>query len=83
MDVTVPFPNCNINDGDTAWMAVATLLVLGAPITRSIPRCSHLYAGMVPGLGFFEAGLLRVKNSVSVMAQVTVGIVVLSILWYV
>jgi Amt family ammonium transporter len=42
-----------IDTGDTAWMMVATGLVLL----------------MTPALGFFEAGLIRGKNSLSVMMQ--------------
>ena len=36
---------------------------------------------MTPALGFFEAGLLRSKNSLSVIMQCFSGLAVLSILW--
>eukprot|EP01125_Pyxidicula_operculata_P018595 TRINITY_DN6615_c0_g1_i1.p1 TRINITY_DN6615_c0_g1~~TRINITY_DN6615_c0_g1_i1.p1 ORF type:complete len:441 (-),score=66.89 TRINITY_DN6615_c0_g1_i1:28-1350(-) len=38
---------------------------------------------MMPGLGFFEAGLLRAKNSISVVTQVVVGLLILSTMWVV
>jgi Amt family ammonium transporter len=38
---------------------------------------------MTPALGFFEAGLLRSKNSLSVIMQCFSGLAVLSILWIV
>lgn len=38
---------------------------------------------MTPALGFFEAGLLRSKNSLSVIMQCFFGLAVLSILWIV
>jgi len=56
-----------INSGDTAWMLVATSFVLA----------------MTPGLALFEAGLLRSKNTVSILAQCLSGLSVLSLLWFV
>jgi len=56
-----------IVSGDTAWMMTATALVLL----------------MTPGLGLFEAGLLRAKNSVSTIMQCFSGLAVLSLLWFV
>jgi Amt family ammonium transporter len=38
---------------------------------------------MVPALGFFEAGLLRSKNSLSALMQTFSGLIILSILWFV
>jgi ammonium transporter, Amt family len=38
---------------------------------------------MTPALGFFEAGLLRSKNSVSIIMQTFSGLALLSILWIV
>ncbi|EOD37654.1 hypothetical protein EMIHUDRAFT_225229 [Emiliania huxleyi CCMP1516] len=38
---------------------------------------------MVPALGLFEAGLLRAKNSVSVLIQCFAGVAVLTVLWFV
>jgi hypothetical protein len=53
--------------GDTAWVLLATILVLG----------------MMPALGFFEAGLLRRKNALSIITEVIVGLAVMEFLWYV
>lgn len=36
---------------------------------------------MIPALRFFEAGLIRSKNSVSVIIQTFSGLAILSILW--
>ena len=55
-----------INIGDTTWMMVACLLVL----------C------MMPALSFFEAGLLRKKNSLSIITQIFMGICMLTMLWF-
>lgn len=38
---------------------------------------------MTPALGFFEAGLIRAKNSLSVIMQTFSGLAILSILWFV
>ncbi|MDB6116894.1 MAG: amtY, partial [Verrucomicrobiaceae bacterium] len=43
-----------INSGDTAWMLVATALVLFM---------------MIPGLSLFYAGLVRSKNVLSILTQ--------------
>jgi Amt family ammonium transporter len=56
--------NC-INSGDTSWVLVSFILILG----------------MMPALAFFEAGLLRSKNSLSLITQIIGGLVVLSFLW--
>lgn len=56
-----------INSGDTSWVLISTGLVLL----------------MVPALGFFEAGLLRSKNSLSTLMQTFSGLIILSILWFV
>jgi Amt family ammonium transporter len=56
-----------INAADTAWVLISTGLVLL----------------MVPALGFFEAGLLRSKNSLSALMQTFSGLLILSILWFV
>src|SRR5919112_1567262 len=37
---------------------------------------------MTPALGFFEAGMLRLKNSLSVIMQTMTGLCLLSILWF-
>lgn len=54
-----------IDDGDTSWVLTATILVLG----------------MMPALAFFEAGLLRSKNSLSIITQVISGCILLGFLW--
>lgn len=56
-----------ISSGDTAWMLTSAAFVLL----------------MTPGLGLFEAGLLRSKNSVSMIMQCFSGLAVLSLLWFV
>ncbi|MFZ0346270.1 MAG: ammonium transporter [Nitrososphaeraceae archaeon] len=55
-----------IDTGDTAWMLISTGLVML----------------MTPALGFFEAGLIRSKNSLSVLVQTFSGIAILSALWF-
>ncbi len=55
-----------INKGDTAWMLTATALVV---------------LMTVPGLALFYGGLVRSKNVLSVLMQVTVCFCVISILW--
>ncbi|XP_004343545.1 ammonium transporter AmtA [Capsaspora owczarzaki ATCC 30864] len=56
---------CDINSGDTAWVSISFVLVLG----------------MMPALAFFEAGLLRSKNTLSIITQIFSGIAVLSTMW--
>ena len=56
---------CVINNGDTTWVLFSSVLVLS----------------MMPALAFFEAGLLRTKNTLSIVSQVLGGMVVLSSLW--
>jgi ammonium transporter, Amt family len=57
-----------IDTGDTAWILVATALVLFMNI---------------PGLALFYAGLVRKKNVLSVLAQCFVLTAVMTILWLV
>ncbi len=54
------------NKGDTAWMLVATVFVLMMTI---------------PGLALFYAGLVRVKNVVSMLLQVFSIVCLVAILW--
>ncbi len=54
------------NKGDTAWMIVATVLVL--------LMC-------VPGLGLFYGGMVRTKNMLSVLMQTFMITCVLGVLW--
>jgi Amt family ammonium transporter len=56
-----------IDSGDTAWMLVATALVMMM---------------MMPGLALFYGGLVRAKNLLSVMSQI-LGIVAMAILVWV
>jgi Amt family ammonium transporter len=56
-----------IDTGDTTWMLISTGLVMT----------------MTPALGFFEAGLIRGKNSLSVIMQTFSGLAILSTLWFV
>jgi len=55
------------DSGDTAWMIVATALVLL----------------MTPGLGFFYGGMVGKKNVISTMLQSFMAMVIVSILWVV
>src|SRR5476651_21349 len=56
------------NKGDTAWMIVATALVLMMSL---------------PGLALFYGGLVRTKNMLSVLMQVFVVCSLLTVLWFV
>ncbi len=56
------------NKGDTAWMMVATLLVI---------------LMTVPGLALFYGGLVRSKNMLSVLMQVMVTFSLIVVLWFV
>jgi ammonium transporter, Amt family len=55
-----------VNKGDTAWMIVATLLVVMMAI---------------PGLALFYGGLVRAKNMLSVLLQVFMIFSVIIVLW--
>jgi len=57
-----------INSGDTAWMIVATALVLFMTI---------------PGLSLFYGGLVRAKNVLSILMQCFAICAVMTILWVV
>jgi Amt family ammonium transporter len=56
-----------IDKGDTAWMLVATGLVLL----------------MTPGLGFFYGGMVGKKNVISTVLQSYMAMVIVSVLWVV
>ena len=60
----VPVPD----KGDTAWMMVATLLVIMMAI---------------PGLALFYGGLVRSKNMLSVLMQVMVTFSLIVVLWFI
>jgi Amt family ammonium transporter len=53
--------------GDTAWMIVATALVLI----------------MTPGLGFFYGGMVGKKNVISTMLQSFMAMIIVTVLWVV
>ena len=55
-----------INAADTAWMMVATALVLMMTI---------------PGLALFYSGMVRKKNVLATMAQSLAAVAIISILW--
>jgi len=63
-----PAPAPVPNKGDTAWMMVATLLVILMTI---------------PGLALFYGGLVRSKNMLSVLMQVMVTFSLIAVLWFV
>ena len=54
------------NKGDTAWMIVATVLVI---------------LMIIPGLALFYGGMVRVKNMLSVLMQVFVIFSMMAVLW--
>ncbi|MCC8939925.1 ammonium transporter [Bradyrhizobium sp. Arg68] len=58
--------NPGINGADTAWMIVATALVLMMTI---------------PGLALFYSGMVRKKNVLATMAQSLAAVAIVSILW--
>jgi Amt family ammonium transporter len=55
-----------INAADTAWMMVATALVLMMTI---------------PGLALFYSGMVRKKNVLATMAQSLATVAIISLLW--
>ncbi|KPF42825.1 ammonium transporter [Rhizobium sp. G187] len=61
-------PAMTVDKGDTTWMLVSALLVL---------------LMTVPGLGLFYGGLVRAKNMLSVLMQVTTIAALAMILWVV
>jgi Amt family ammonium transporter len=56
-----------LDTGDTAWMIVATALVLL----------------MTPGLGFFYGGMVGKKNVISTVLQSFIAMVIVTVLWIV
>ncbi len=59
-------PKPTINKGDTTWMLVSTLLVL---------------LMIIPGLALFYGGLVRAKNMLSMMMQVSVTAAIGMVAW--
>lgn len=63
----VPSEAVAFDTGDTAWMIVATALVLL----------------MTPGLGFFYGGMVGKKNVISTMLQSFMAMIIVTVLWIV
>jgi ammonium transporter, Amt family len=57
-----------VNSGDTAWMLMSTALVLMM---------------VIPGLAMFYSGLVRTKNTLSMLSQVFSTVCVVALLWIV
>jgi ammonium transporter, Amt family len=66
--VVAAAPAMTVDKGDTTWMLVSALLVL---------------LMTVPGLGLFYGGLVRAKNMLSVLMQVTTIAAMAMIIWVV
>ena len=54
-----------LNTGDTAWMLMASALVLL----------------MIPGLAFFYGGMVRVKSVLNMMMMIMGALFIVGILW--
>ena len=61
----IPLDAVKFDTGDTAWMIVATALVLI----------------MTPGLGFFYGGMVGKKNVISTMLQSFMAMIIVTVLW--
>ena len=59
-------PKPKVDKGDTAWMMVSTLLVI---------------LMTVPGLALFYGGMVRAKNTLSVLMQVFVTFCLIGVVW--
>jgi Amt family ammonium transporter len=64
-DQPIPSELITFDTGDTAWMIVATALVLI----------------MTPGLGFFYGGMVGKKNVISTMLQSFMAMIIVTVLW--
>ncbi|MFV8366187.1 ammonium transporter [Flavobacterium sp. XS1P27] len=67
IDSPAPTEAVKFDTGDTAWMIVATALVLI----------------MTPGLGFFYGGMVGKKNVISTMLQSFMAMIIVTVLWVV
>ena len=67
IDSPAPTEVVKFDTGDTAWMIVATALVLI----------------MTPGLGFFYGGMVGKKNVISTMLQSFMAMIIVTVLWVV
>jgi len=56
----------SVNKGDTAWMIVATVLVI---------------LMVIPGLALFYGGMVRAKNMLSILMQVFIIFSLMAVLW--
>ena len=65
IDSPAPSEAVKFDTGDSAWMIVATALVLI----------------MTPGLGFFYGGMVGKKNVISTMLQSFMSMVIVTVLW--
>lgn len=65
-ETVAPAVQATINKGDTAWVIVATLLVI---------------LMVIPGLALFYGGMVRAKNMLSILMQVFVIFSLTAILW--
>ena len=55
-----------LDSGDTAWMLMSTVLVI---------------IMVIPGLALFYGGMVRAKNTLSVLMQVLITLSLMSVLW--
>ena len=67
VETPAPAETVKFDTGDTAWMIVATALVLI----------------MTPGLGFFYGGMVGKKNVISTMLQSFMAMIIVTVLWVV
>jgi ammonium transporter, Amt family len=67
LPTTSAFAAATVNKGDTAWMLIATALVILMTI---------------PGLALFYGGLVRSKNVLSVLMQVFICFCMIALLWF-
>jgi Amt family ammonium transporter len=63
---TITAPEASVDKGDTTWMMVSTVLVL---------------IMIIPGLALFYGGLVRSKNMLSVLMQVSTVTVIGMLMW--
>ena len=59
-------PGAALDGANTAWMLVSTVLVL---------------LMTMPGIMLFYSGMLRTRNTLSIMAQTIAGIGVITVMW--
>ncbi|MFZ4121028.1 MAG: ammonium transporter [Caulobacterales bacterium] len=64
---TATLPEATVDKGDTTWMLVSTLLVL---------------LMIIPGLALFYGGLVRTKNMLSMLMQVSTVAVIGMVAWF-